>query len=421
MTQDSLAILSKAASPLRSAAALQIGHARLHNALARRPQSTPPIWLMRQAGRYHKHYQALREKYSFMDLCKRPELAAEVALGPVLDFDFDAAILFSDLLFPLEALGMGLEYTDRGPQLEWRLNEQTISQLRSVEEARPHLLFQGDAVRATRERLPSNRSLIGFAGGPWTLFAYAVEGSHKGSLIESKKLIALFPRFCEVMVPLLARSIELQLNSGAELVMIFDTAAGELSPNVFKAEIVPQLRVLTEKVSFESLSKEPRSGEMFIENQHELPPGRSFRSETDSAFAHKWAQRGDGSDRFYKHRIPTGLFPEASIGYYSKGTQPAHLRHALFTDGFAGIGVDHRWDLREAFDLFPKGFVQGNFDQALLLCEPAELKRQLRGYLEPLVNHSRAGWVCGLGHGVLPDTPEDNVKLFVDTIRERCK
>src|SRR5437016_375008 len=106
MTQDSLAILSKAASPLRSAAALQIGHARLHNALARRPQSTPPIWLMRQAGRYHKHYQALREKYSFMDLCKRPELAAEVALGPVLDFDFDAAILFSDLLFPLEALGM---------------------------------------------------------------------------------------------------------------------------------------------------------------------------------------------------------------------------------------------------------------------------------------------------------------------------
>ena len=422
MTQDSLAVLSKAASPLRSAAALQIGSARFQNALARRSQSTPPIWLMRQAGRYHKHYQALRAKYSFMDLCKRPELAAEVALGPVVDFDFDAAILFSDLLFPLEALGMGLEYTDRGPQLEWRLNEQTISQLRSVEEAWPHLLFQGDAVHATRERLPSSRSLIGFIGGPWTLFAYAVEGSHKGSLIESKKLLELFPQFCEVMIPLLARNIELQMDSGAELVMIFDTAAGELSPNVFKAEIVPQLRVLTEKVSLESLSKEPRSGEMFIENQHELPPGSSFRSETDSAFAHKWAQREDGSDRFYKHRIPTGFFPEASIGYYSKGTQPAHLRQALFTEGgFAGIGVDHRWDLREAFDLFSSGFVQGNFDQALLLCQRDELKRQLLRYLEPLVHHSRDGWVCGLGHGVLPGTPEDNVKLFVDTIRERCK
>src|SRR5213080_4986810 len=147
MTQDSLAILSKAASPLRSAAALQIGHARLHNALARRLQSTPPIWLMRQAGRYHKHYQALREKYSFMDLCKRPELAAEVALGPVLDFDFDAAILFSDLLFPLEALGMGLEYTEQGPRLKWKLDAKSVSRLRSVDDAWPHLLFQGEAMR----------------------------------------------------------------------------------------------------------------------------------------------------------------------------------------------------------------------------------------------------------------------------------
>ena len=90
---------------------------RFHNALARTPQITPPIWLMRQAGRYHRHYQNLRRQHSFMDLCKRPELAAQVALGPVQDFDFDTAILFSDLLFPLEALGMGLQYTDRGPEL----------------------------------------------------------------------------------------------------------------------------------------------------------------------------------------------------------------------------------------------------------------------------------------------------------------
>ena len=175
-----------------SAVTEQIGNARFQNALARRPQSTPPIWLMRQAGRYHKHYQALRQKYSFMDLCKQPELAAEVALGPVLDFDFDAAILFSDLLFPLEALGMGLEYTDKGPQLGWNLNEQTLPQLRSVEEAWPGLLFQGDAMRATRQRIPSDRSLIGFVGGPWTLFVYAVEGSHKGSLVESKNFCRCF-------------------------------------------------------------------------------------------------------------------------------------------------------------------------------------------------------------------------------------
>ena len=95
----------------------QIGSLRFHNALSRVAQPTPPIWLMRQAGRYHRHYQGLRQQHSFVELCKQPDLAAEVTLGPLLDFDFDTAILFSDLLFPLEALGMGLEYTDQGPRL----------------------------------------------------------------------------------------------------------------------------------------------------------------------------------------------------------------------------------------------------------------------------------------------------------------
>jgi uroporphyrinogen decarboxylase len=341
-----------------SAVTEQTGSARFQNALARRPQKTPPIWLMRQAGRYHRHYQALRKKHSFMDLCKRPELAAEVALGPVMDFDFDAAILFSDLLFPLEALGMGLEYTDRGPKLGWNLNEQTLPELRSIEEAWPGLLFQGEAMRATRQRIPSDRSLIGFVGGPWTLFVYAVEGSHKGSLIQSKKLLSLFPRFCETMVPLLARNIELQLDGGAEVVMIFDTAAGELAPAIFNAEVVPQLRALT----------------------------------------------ANNASR---------------VGYYSKGTQPAHLRDSFFTSGgLAGVGVDSGWNMIEALDLFGQGFVQGNFDQALLFCEPDELKRRLLSYLEPLAEQARPGWICGLGHGILPGTPEDNVRLFVNTVRE---
>lgn len=341
-----------------SAVKEQIGNARFQNALARHAQPTPPIWLMRQAGRYHKHYQALRQKHSFMDLCKRPELAAEVALGPVLDFDFDAAILFSDLLFPLEALGMGLDYTDHGPQLGWNLTEQTLSQLRSIDEAWPHLLFQADAMRATRERLPSDRSLIGFIGGPWTLFVYAVEGSHKGSLVESKKLLSLFPRFCDTIVPLLVRNIRLQLDAGAEVVMIFDTAAGELTPDVFSSNVAPQLQALTAQDA-------------------------------------------------------------AGIGYYSKGTQPAHMNHDFFTGGgLAGIGVDSRWQMSEALDLFPRGFVQGNFDQALLLCETTELRRHLDRYLKPLAEQSAPGWICGLGHGVLPGTPEAHIRLFVDTIRE---
>src|SRR3954468_10410639 len=101
---------------------------KFQNSLKRVPQATPPIWFMRQAGRYHQHYQALRAKHSFMELCKVPELAAEVAMGPIQDFDFDVAILFSDLLFPLEAMGMGLHY-DPVPRLEWQLDESNIIKL----------------------------------------------------------------------------------------------------------------------------------------------------------------------------------------------------------------------------------------------------------------------------------------------------
>lgn len=334
------------------------GNPRFQNALVRIPQKTPPIWLMRQAGRYHRHYQDLRRKFSFMELCKQPELAAQVALGPVLDFDFDAAILFSDLLFPLEALGMGLEYTEAGPQLCWKLTHQSISKMNSVDEAWPHLGFQGEAVRATRQLLPKDKSLIGFVGGPWTLFVYAVEGTHKHVEIAVKEL-PLFEKFCETMVPLLVQNIELQLQNGAEVVMVFDTAAGELSPNIFKTAVVPQLERLAR------------------------------------------------------------AFP-ASLGYYSKGTTPAHLNHSLFTDAnFAGIGIDHNWDLRDALARFPSGFVQGNFDQNLLRdSRPDELKQHLEYFLDPLLKHDRTGWICGLGHGVLPNTPEENVRLFVNTVRE---
>jgi uroporphyrinogen decarboxylase len=349
---------SKAASALRSAAALQIGNARFQNALAGVPQRTPPIWLMRQAGRYHRHYQALRARHSFMELCKQPELAAEVAYGPVMDFGFDAAILFSDLLFPLEALGMGLEYTEGGPQLGTQLDEDSLPRLRSVADAWPQLQFQGDAMRATRERIPNDRSLIGFVGGPWTLFLYAVEGTHKGALTKSKRLLPLFAPFCETLVPLLERNIELQLENGAEVVMVFDTAAGGLSPQLFNSQVVPQLRRLTQR------------------NQ-------------------------------------------ARIGYYSKGTQPAHLRNGLFESGnLAGIGIDHSWEIREAFEVSARGFVQGNFDQALLHANRDELKQHLSDFLAPLKDRDWPGWICGLGHGVLPATPEDNVRLFVDTVRE---
>ena len=357
MSITSTEIATERIQTVLDAGAPHVGNVRFQNALARAPQPTPPVWLMRQAGRYHRHYQDLRRQFSFMDLCKQPELAAHVALGPVMDFDFDAAILFSDLLFPLEALGMDLEYTDAGPQLGWKLTPQTLGKFRDVDDAWPHLLFQGEAVRETRALLPGDKNLIGFVGGPWTLFVYAVEGTHK-NVEHAVKELKLFEQSCDTLVPLLIRNIENQLANGAEVVMIFDTAAGELSPEVFKHTVVPQLERLA----------------------------RSFPSK---------------------------------LGYYSKRTNREHLSHSLFTGGtWAGIGVDHHWDLRDAFELFPNGFVQGNFEEDLLLASREELKRHLENFLDPFIKHDRAGWICGLGHGVLPKTPEENVRLFVNTVRE---
>ena len=336
---------------------------RFQNALRREPQATPPVWFMRQAGRYHKHYQALRAKHSFIELCKNAELAAEVTMGPIQDFDFDVAILFSDLLFPLEAMGMGLSY-EPAPTLGWNLNPDTIGKLARPEEAIEGLRFQYDAMKRCRERLPKDKSLIGFVGGPWTLFAYAVEGSHKGGLEKSKTYLSLFPKFCDLLVPLLMQNIQLQFDGGAEVVMLFDTAAGELSPHVYRDVVVPQLEKLAT-----------------------VYPGR--------------------------------------LGYYAMKVGPAHLQHPLFTSGlFAGQGYDHRWDIAARLQATKQGFVQGNFDQSLLFMSPGEFAMQAEKYfsdIKKLSPEQRAGWVSGLGHGVLPQTPEENVKHFVKMVREVFK
>lgn len=334
---------------------------KFKNALRRVPQTTPPIWMMRQAGRYHKHYQNLRSQHSFMELCKNPELASEVAMGPIQDFDFDVSILFSDLLFPLEALGFGLNYTDSGPTLDWHLTEQNFKKMLKVEEALPKLAFQREAMKLTREKLSKNKSLIGFVGGPWTLFVYAVEGSHAGQLLQSKNKPQMFTQFCEVMVPLLIQNIALQFEGGAELVMIFDTAAGELAPGFYQTFVTRELVKLAKKY-----------------------PGK--------------------------------------LGYYSKGTTQDHFNNNILEkELWAGFGFDHRWNLPRVLAESQSGFIQGNFDQAMLFLETSEFKKYLRIYLnsyKDLTLSQRAGWICGLGHGVLPKTPEENVRAFVDEVRE---
>jgi uroporphyrinogen decarboxylase len=330
-------------------------------ALAGEPQDVPPIWLMRQAGRYHRPYQELREKYRFDDLCRQPELAAEVAMGPVRDFDFDAAILFSDLLFPLEALGMSLSYDDGPPKLDGPLDARRIARFRTPEEALPRLRFQAEAIRLTRRSLPAEKGLIGFVGGPWTLFVYAMEGSHAGAMRVAKSSWQLYRQFAARMVPLVKANIAQQIEAGADVVMVLDTAAGDLPPAYFDRDVAPGL--------------------------------------IDLARA----------------------FPER-LGYYAKAAHPSLYTAAMAAAPWGGLGVDSRWDLAAVLaQPGRRGFVQGNFDPAWLFLPHDDLVAAIAQFLAPiraLDADRRRGWICGLGHGVLPGTPEAAVRTFVTSVRE---
>ena len=341
---------------------MDAGLTRFTNAVHGRRQAIPPVWLMRQAGRYHSHYQALRRKYSFEQICRTPDVAAEAALGPIRDFDFDAAILFSDLLFPLEALGMGLTYEVGPPELDGPLTPRRISRFRTLDRAAARLRFQAEAIAATRMLLPADKGLIGFVGGPWTLFVYAVEGSHHGPLVRAKTSPQLYRAFARHMVPLVKEQIRMQLRAGADVVMVLDTAAGDVPFSAFSDVIAGDLARLAR------------------------------------------------------------AFP-ARLGYYAKGSHPAQMTSPQLAEApWAGLGVDARWDMAAVLARRPiRGFIQGNLDPALLHLKGRQLRAAIHQFLDPIRElpvSLRRGWICGLGHGVLPRTPEDSVRTFVRMVRQ---
>ncbi len=344
-------------------------------ALACRNAGRPPVWFMRQAGRYHRHYQALRARHDFIDLCRIPELATEVTLGPIEDFGFDAAILFSDLLFPLEAMGMGLRYAP-GPKLDWHLRELAdLARLKGGAEQAGHMDFQARALERLRARLPAETGLIGFVGGPFTLYAYATAGSHEGfargglSGLDS----GLYQGFNERLCDLLAGNMALQARAGADCVAVFDTAAGTLNPAQFALHAAAPLAAVLHR----------------------------FRAQC----------------------------PQTPVIYYSRDTGPAHWE-ALRGLDVQCLGVDWRHDPVEVLREQRTGgmqnrgaprSVQGNIDPQWLLLEPAQLEARLREYFSRLLAAPaslRSGWVCGLGHGVLQTTPESNVRLALKVQRE---
>ncbi|MEP7313906.1 MAG: uroporphyrinogen decarboxylase family protein [Pseudomonadota bacterium] len=338
----------------------------LSAAIARRNTGRPPVWFMRQAGRYHSHYQSLKRYVDFITLCKDPDFAAETALGPIHDFNFDAAILFSDLLFPLEVMGMGLRY-DPGPKLDFHL--QTVADLAKLTGGadKAELLdYQALALHLTRKRLRADKGLIGFVGGPFTLYVYAVAGSHEAAAKAMPGITnGLYAGFNDKLLDLLARNMADQAEGGAECIAVLDTAAGELGPADFARHVVPVLRTLLAK----------------------------FRA----------------------------LNPTTPVTYYSRGTGPAHWDN-LQGLPFQCLGVDWRHDIVDILTAYGETWcIQGNVDPDWLLLPPAELEARLRALftrVKALPAKLRAGWICGLGHGVLQKTPESNVHLFLKIQRE---
>ena len=202
------------------------------NACKRVSQSVPPIWFMRQAGRYHSHYRDLKTKYTFEQLCKEPELAGEVALGPIQEFDYDVAILFSDILWPLEGLGLPLTFSP-GPKFGHLITEKNVREHNDIDKAISFMSFQRDALLTTRAMLPKHKSLIGFVGGPWTLMNYACDP--KATIKFKLKYMK------ETLIPLLIKNVEMQINAGAEKVMIFDSGLQNMSTKFFNTQYSPLL------------------------------------------------------------------------------------------------------------------------------------------------------------------------------------
>ncbi|MAX67439.1 MAG: uroporphyrinogen decarboxylase [Halobacteriovoraceae bacterium] len=324
-----------------------------------------PVWFMRQAGRYHDHYQNLKKSHDFMTLCKNPKLACEVTMGPIEEFNFDAAILFSDLLFPLEQMGMDLVYNP-GPKLGHKL--ESLSDLKKLKHNcdQSFFNFQAEACTLLKETLQPSKTLLGFVGAPFTLYAYAVEGSHAGSLVSSKKGLydGRFEGFCDLLLPNVLEEMKIQAKGGADAICIFDTAVGELTLKDFREKALPKLKWLT--------------------------------------------------SRFKKS------YPNKKIIYYSRNTHLNHLR-MIEDDHIDVLGVDWRHNLAEVLNEFSNDYyIQGNFDPCWLHLEWKDVEKNLQEFhqelVESQVDFSR--WICGLGHGVLQHTPQENVQRAVKYIHD---
>jgi uroporphyrinogen decarboxylase len=328
-----------------------------------RREATPftPVWLMRQAGRYMPEYRAMRARYGFLELCKDPDAAAEITLQPVGKLRVDAAILFADILLVLEPLGIGLEFTrGDGPRIgrPVRTYEEVKRLPRvPVEEAVP---FVFETVRVVRKALSHRVPLIGFAGAPFTLASYLVEGGPSREFLATKRLMREEPAAWDALMSTLGditvEYLNEQISAGVQAVQLFDSWVGTLSPADYRDHVLP-----------------------------------------------------------YTRRAIQRLTPGVPVIHFGTGT--AGLLQLMKAAGGDIIGLDWRVEIgptwqRLGYDVG----VQGNLDPAVLLADVGEIRRSVTDILDSVAG--RPGHIFNLGHGVHKETPVDHVIALVDIVHE---
>ena len=335
-------------------------------ACRRQPVERTPIWMMRQAGRYLPAYRAVRAKASFLDLCRTPELACEVTLQPIDEFGFDAAILFSDILITLPAMGIDVAFPDAGPKIATPIRTQAAIDALHVPDPTSALATTLEAVRQIKQALAGRVPLIGFAGAPLTMLTYAVEGGGSKDYAHTKKMLYGAPQAAHALLDKLARTcasfLEAQVEAGADAVQIFDSWGGIVSPGDFR--------------------------------------------EYPLRYAKRVIEMLRASPTFKQRNVP--------IIYFVNGCAP-------YLDDYAScgadvLGVDWRVGIDEVRRRVGDGVaLQGNLDPGALFASPTEIRTRVA---DILARAGSTGHIFNLGHGVLPETNPEHVRAMVTAVRE---
>jgi len=325
-----------------------------------------PIWMMRQAGRYLPAYRAVRARASFLDLCRTPELACEVTLQPIDEFGFDAAILFSDILITLPAMGIEVAFPESGPKIGTPVRSRAAIDALGVPDPVSTLPYSLEAIRLIKKGLADRVPLIGFAGAPLTMLTYAVEGGGSKDYAHTKKLLYGAPADAHALLDKLARTcaafLEAQVEAGADCVQIFDSWGGIVSPGDFR--------------------------------------------EYPLRYAKQVIETLRASPTFKNKRVP--------IIYFVNGCAPYLDDYA--SSGADVLGVDWRVGIDAVRRRVGDGVaLQGNLDPGALFASPAEIRTRVA---DILARAGAVGHIFNLGHGVLPETDPEHVRAMVTAVKE---